>query len=301
MTMKAYILNIVMIVLAAGWMGSLHAQQLPQISQYQFNDYVINPAFAGTDDYFEVKGMNRYQWTGLTDAPRTFTLSMTAPFKNPHVAMGGYLFVDNVGPTSRTGMHVSYAYHLNLSETLKLGMSASLGVMQFAIDGTRIELATEGDPALYSELNSQILFDAKFGTVLYSDDFYVGITLPQLLQNRVDLYDSADPSMSRLEDHYMFTAGYRYAINDDITLEPSVLVKYVSPTPLKIDGSLRAIYQDMIWVGGSWRNNDAWVAMVGYEWNEALSIGYAFDFTTSNLQNHSDGTHEIMLGFRFDQ
>lgn len=299
--MKAYKLNILLIVLAAGWMGSLQAQQLPQISQYQFNDYVINPAFAGTEDYFEVKGMNRYQWTGLTDAPRTFTLSLSAPFKNESMAMGGYLFVDNVGPTSRTGLHVSYAYHIQISESLRLGMSASLGIMQFAIDGTRIDLATEGDPALYSELNSQLLFDAKFGTVLYHEDFYVGITLPQLLQNRVDLYDTADPSMSRLEDHYMLTAGYRYAINEDITLEPSVLLKYVNPTPLKIDASLRAIYQDMIWLGGSWRNNDAWVAMAGYEWNESLSIGYAYDFTTSNLRNHSDGTHEIMLGFRLNQ
>jgi type IX secretion system PorP/SprF family membrane protein len=299
--MKAYILNIVMIVLAAGWMGSIQAQQLPQISQYQFNDYVINPAFAGVEDYFEIKGMNRYQWTGLTDSPRTFTLSLTAPFKDGKTAMGGYVFVDNVGPTSRTGLHLSYSYHLKLSETLKLGLSASLGILQFAIDGSRIELATEGDPALYSELNSQLLIDAKFGTVLYSEQFYIGITLPQLLQNHVDLYDSKDPSMNRLEDHYMVTAGYRYQVDENVTLEPSVLIKYVSPVPIKIDVSLRATYQDMLWVGGSWRSNDAWVAMAGYEWNEALSIGYAFDFTTSNLKNHSDGTHEIMLGFRFNQ
>ena len=76
--------------------------------------------------------------------------------------------------------------------------------------------------------------------------------------------------MNRLEDHYMVTAGYRYQVDENVTLEPSVLIKYVSPVPIKIDVSLRATYQDMLWVGGSWRSNDAWVAMAGYEWNEAF-------------------------------
>jgi len=104
-----------------------------------------------------------------------------------------------------------------------------------------------------------------------------------------------------LEDHYLLTAGYKYAVNEDLTIEPSVLIKYISPVPLKIDATVRGIYREMIWAGVSWRNNDAWVAMLGYEWNEQVSIGYAFDFTTSNLQNYSNGTHELMIGLRFNQ
>lgn len=277
------------------------AQQIEQISQYGFNDYVINPAVAGSKDFFEVKAMNRTQWSGMTDAPRTFTMSLSAPFRNPKVAMGGYLFVDNVGPTRRTGIQGSYAYHLTINENVRVGLSASMGVMQFAIDGTRITLATDGDPALWSELNSQVLFDAKFGAYLYSDTYYLGITLPQLLQNKIDLYNSGNTDLARLEDHYLLTAGYKYAVNEDITIEPSVLLKYISPVPMKIDATVRGIYREMIWAGVSWRNNDAWVAMLGYEWSEQVSIGYAFDFTTSNLQNYSNGTHELMIGLRFNQ
>jgi type IX secretion system PorP/SprF family membrane protein len=289
---------IVVIFILIAFLGS-KAQQLPQISQYSFNNYVINPATAGVEDYFEVKSMNRYQWTGLTDAPRTFTIALTAPFKNPRVAMGGYLFVDNVGPTRRTGIQASYAYHLPLNENLKLSFSASMGVMQFAIDGSRITLATDGDPALFNTLNSKILFDAKFGAYLYSESFYLGFTLPQLLQNKVDLFNTTDPSLSRLEDHYLINAGYKWQLNEDFMLEPSALIKYVDPAPIKIDATLRVFYKTMVWAGGSWRNNDAWVAMAGYEWNEQVSLGYAFDFTTSNLKNYSDGTHEIVLGLKF--
>ncbi|NNE54756.1 MAG: type IX secretion system membrane protein PorP/SprF, partial [Flavobacteriales bacterium] len=133
------------------------------------------------------------------------------------------------------------------------------------------------------------------------EKFYFGFTLPQLLQNKVDLYESTTTDLSRLEDHYMVMGGYTIAVNDDIKVIPSFLLKYVSPTPIKIDATARVMYKDMVWLGGSWRNNDAFVAMVGYEWNELVSLGYAYDFTTSDIKNYSDGTHEIVLGLRFNQ
>ncbi len=289
------------ILFIVGFSTTVKAQQISQVSQYSMNDYIVNPAVAGSRDYFEAKMMNRNQWSGFTDAPRTFTLSLLAPFKNPKFAMGGYLFVDNVGPTRRTGLQVSYAYHLTINEKMKLGLSASVGLLQFTIDGSRIELASADDPALYNELNSQLVFDAKFGAYLYADNWYAGFTLPQLLQNQIELYETMDGDLNRLEDHYLVTGGYRFEVTDDIKLEPSVLVKYVYPAPIKIDASLKVIYKEMLWAGGSWRNNDAWVAMIGYEWNETLSLGYSFDFTTSNLKNYSNGTHEIVIGFRLNQ
>ncbi|MFT5247859.1 MAG: type IX secretion system PorP/SprF family membrane protein [Gammaproteobacteria bacterium] len=277
------------------------AQQLPQFSQYASNTYIINPAVAGSNDYFDVKALNRYQWSGVTDAPRTFTLSLSAPLKNPHMGVGGFLFVDNVGPTRRTGAQVSYSYHVNLTEELRLGLAASVGLTQFTIDGSRIKLAEADDPALYSELSSQLVVDGKFGAYLYHDKFYVGFTLPQLFQNKIDLYESENPGLNKLEDHYMLLAGYKFQINDDFMIEPSVLVKYVQPTPVKIDATIRAHWKEMLYLGASWRNNDAIVAMIGYEWNRSLTIGYSYDFTTSNMKNYSDGTHEIGLGFKFGQ
>lgn len=277
-----------------------HAQQLPQISQYMLNDYVLNPAVAGTKPYFDVKFMSRQQWVGITDAPRTFTLSLAAPLKNEKMGVGGYVYTDNAGPTRRTGFQLSYSYILTLNESLKLSLAASGGIQQFAIDGSQISLTNNDDPALYGEMRSQLLFDAKFGAYLYHEDFYVGLTFPQLLQNQLDLFESNN-AISRLEDHYFLTAGYHYDINETWSVEPSVFVKYTQPVPVKIDASARVFYKDMVWVGGSYRNNDAVVAMLGYEYQDAISIGYSYDFTTSNLQNYSSGTHEIMLGFKFNQ
>jgi type IX secretion system PorP/SprF family membrane protein len=279
--------------------ASLLSQQLPQVSQFASQKYMMNPAVAGERMEMEARAMNRYQWTGITDAPRTFIFSLQSPLRNPSIGVGGYLFTDNAGPTRRTGIQLSYAYHLRLNEYTKLSLGLSGGMLQFAIDGSKIDLANQDDPALYGELSSQLVFDACFGAYLYGDDYYIGASAPQILRNQIDLYNSSDPSLSRLENHYYFFGGYKWKVNDLFMLEPAFLVKYVSPAPVKTDINLRCHYRDMLWAGASWRSNDAWVAMVGYNWNQRLMAGYSFDFSTSNIRNHSDGTHEIQLGFRF--
>ncbi len=277
------------------------AQQLPQLSLFPENAYVLNPAIAGSNPWFEVKGMNRTQWTGITDAPRTFTLSLQGPLRNPHMGVGGYLFTDNAGPTRRTGIQLSYAYHVFLNDKVKLGLGLSGGVLQFAIDCSKIKLAQDGDPALLGQLQSQTVFDATFGAHLYGENWFVGFSLPQLLQNEISVFDSQNQELNKLEDHYYIMAGYKYAVNDDIKLEPSVLIKYVSPVPMKWEGNLRLWYKNMVWLGGSYRSADAVVVMAGYQFKETINLAYAYDITTSGFKNYSSGTHEILVGFRFNQ
>lgn len=277
------------------------AQQLPQFSQFDEHTYVLNPGVAGSTDYFDAKAVNRSQWTGVTDAPRTFAMSLHAPLKNPKVGVGGYLVTDNVGPTRRTGLQLSYTYHLNLSDDIKLGLGASMGILQFTIDGTKIQLAEDGDPALFSEMNSQTVFDAKFGAYMYADNWYIGLSAPQLLQNQVKLFESTSGDLSKLEDHYVLMAGYEYALNDDFDIEANALLKYVQPTPLMMDFNVKARYLKKIQAGVGYRHNDALIFMAGYEYRESINIGFSYDMTTSNLRNYSNGTYEVLLGFRFNR
>ena len=102
-------------------MGST-AQQLPQFTQYFMNDYAINPATAGMRENIEIRSNNRYQWEGLTDAPRTYTLSLSVPMSDEKLGVGAYLFTDIVGPTRRVGFQLGGAYRLPISEELTLGV-----------------------------------------------------------------------------------------------------------------------------------------------------------------------------------
>lgn len=283
-----FLLSLVALVLNAS------GQQLPQLTQYQFNDYVFNPAVAGSRPFFELRSGHRYQWVGIQDAPRTFTFSGTTPI-GEKMGVGGYLFTDIVGPTRRTGFQLSYAYHLRLTEDVKLSLSVSAGLLQFLIDGSKIQFHDPNDPVMDDQLRGDLLPDAKFGFYLYGERFWFGATAPQLLQNKVYFLDETKETLSRMEDHYYAMGGYRFPVGEDWRIEPSVLVKYTSPVPAKVDLNAIVRYRNTFWLGAGYRTNDAYTAMVGYWLKQTFQFGYSYDIITSNLRNYSTGTHEVML------
>ncbi len=281
--------------------GVVFSQQLPHFSQYYLNDYLINPAIGGARPYFEGKSAHRYQWEGITDAPRTYTLSVNGPTKNQKMGFGGYIFTDNVGPTRRTGFNASYAYHIKVSEKTKLSMGISAGLIQFMIDGSKITLREEDDDVITNGVQSVLLPDAGFGLYLYHEKYYFGFSAPQLLNSRVNFFKDGRNPEGTLPSHFFVNAGYKFKFSDQFVLEPSVFVKYVKPAPVQFEGTLRLIYQDKVWLAGTYRDKDAITASLGYLINNYFTVAYGFDFTTTNLRNYSNGTHELMIGMRFYQ
>lgn len=270
------------------------AQQLPQLSQYVSQDYLYDPAVAGSRPMFEMRSAHRYQWVGVQDAPRTFMLSATAPV-GTKMGLGGYIFTDNVGPSRRTGVQFSYAYHLKLTEDIKLGLGLSFGMLQFLIDGSKITFHDGFDPVMDDQLRGTLMPDATFGVYLYHPKWWFGATAPQLLRNRIWFFDDRDQTLSQLSAHYYAMGGYRLDLGGDLRLEPSFLVKYVDPVPAKIDLTATLRYKDMVWIGGTYRTNDAISVMVGYWLKRTFQFGYSYDLTTTNLRNYTTGTHEVML------
>lgn len=296
-----YMKKIVVLSLLMLTVGVVFSQQLPHFSQYYLNDYLINPAVAGSRPYFEGKSAHRYQWEGITDAPRTYTLSVNGPTKNQKMGLGGYLFTDNVGPTRRTGANLSYAYHVRVSDKLKLGMGISAGVIQFMIDGSKITLRENDDDIITNGVQSVLLPDAGFGLYLYHEKYYLGFSAPQLLNSRVTFFKDGRNPEGTLPSHFFMSGGYKFKLAEDFVLEPSVFVKYVKPAPVQVEGTLRLIYQEKVWLAGTYRDKDAITASIGYLINNYFTVAYGFDFTTTNLRNYSNGTHELLVGVRFYQ
>ena len=279
---------------------SASAQQLPQYSQYAMNSYVLNPALSGANDYFEVKSNNRYQWQGITDAPRTYIMSVNGPYKTLKFGYGGYVFTDVTGPTRRVGFSLSYAYHTKITEKIKLGLGLSAGMLQFAVDGSKIVTHDQGDLVLSNGYQSVLVPDFGFGFILRGDKWYVGASVPQLYPAKLKFFDYTSDTKSKLASHVFVNAGYKYSINDNFLLEPMLMVKYVAPVPVQFDIGARVMYKEMVWLGVNYRTRDAVSAMVGYTFKNNISFAYAYDITLTNLKNYTTGTHEIMLGLRFN-
>lgn len=277
------------------------SQQLPQYSQYMLNELAINPAVAGKDDYTDMRSNFRHQWLGITDAPRTYMLSIHGPIVGKNMGIGMNLFTDVVGPTRRTGLNFSYAYHLKLEDDMHLSMGVSAGLLQWGIDGSKITLREEGDQNLLNTYQTKLLPD--FGAGIYfhkKDRFYVGFSVPQLYQAPIALYTGGG-SKSKLVSQFNLNGAYKFDIDDDFKVEPSFLLKYEIPAPPKLDIGARVIYQEQIWIGASYRHRDAVSALIGYLYKNYLLIGYSYDFSTTNIKKYSSGTHEIMLGIRFSK
>lgn len=275
-------------------------QQLPQYTQYMLNELAINPAVAGKEEFADARSNNRYQWMGINDAPRTYMLTVHGPITSKHMGLGIHLFTDIVGPTRRTGLNASYAYHLKVKDDMFLSMGLSAGVLQWGIDGHKLILHDEGDANLL--VNYQNVYVPDFGTGLQfrkKNRFYFGIAVPQIYQAPIKLYN--DNTQSKLVSHFNVNGAYTIDIGEDFKVEPSFLLKYAKPAPLKIDGGFRVIYKDQVWIGGAYRHKDAFTALVGYMYKNYLMIGYSYDYTTTNIRNYSTGTHEIMLGIHFSR
>ena len=284
--------------LVFGFSMASYSQQIPQYSQYMLNDYILNPATTGQHDYWEVKSNNRLQWIGITDAPRTFILSANGPFRKYNMGMGGAVFADVTGPTSRVGFYLSYAYHLKLSKSLKLGMGLSFGLLQYRIDGTKVTLADNGDPVFPNQMMTVYTADATFGINLKHKNFNFGISLPQIIGNDLKLLENQEDTKSSLARHYMAMGGYIFHVGD-FGIMPNLLVKYVAPTMPQFDAGVKFDWREQFWIGASYRHEDAVSFLGGLAYKDFLIIAYSYDMSTSNLRNYSDGTHEMMIGVRF--
>ena len=279
--------------------GLIFGQQLPQQSQYMFNQYAYNPAFAGVNSHWESVMNSRYQWVGIVDAPRTVTLTAHGPLKNLKMGVGGMVYNDIVGPTRRLGFQGSYAYHVKLNRKIKLSLGASLGFNQWLVDADKIKVIDEEDPFFSNGLIKSFSPDAKFAFYLYHDDWFFAGASPQLLNNKLKFQDQVGISNSRLENHFYISGGYTFKFGKDITLMPTALIKYVGGAPAKVDVNLTATYKKTVWLGLGYRTKDAIVAMVGYNHKNNLQFGYSFDFSTSNIQAYNVGTHELFFAIKF--
>ena len=214
--------------------------------------------------------------------------------------MGAYVYTDVVGPTRRKGFQASYAYHIRLNDNIQLSFGLSLGFNEWILDADKITTYDPNDFYFSNGLLKSFDPDGKFGLYLYHKDWHFGMSVAQMMHNKISFLSTQTGSETYLEDHFFAHGGYTFRLDDDNwQIEPTFLLKMGLPAPLKLDINVRFAWRNTIWVGAGWRSNDAIPLMVGYKYKDLLTIGYAYDVTTTNLKNYSTGTHEIMLGFTF--
>jgi type IX secretion system PorP/SprF family membrane protein len=213
-----------------------------------------------------------------------------------HHGMGVTAVLDKTGPIKRLDANVTYAYHLQLSNNFNLSAGVAAGISSISLDVNALTFDTPIDPIMNRALINQVKPDLSIGLWLYGARMFAGVSVQQILPQKLSFTGDNNYNLGKEVPHYFATAGYKFFVDDEISAIPSIMVKYVSPAPVSVDVNLKMAFKDKIWLGGSYRKDDSFAAMAGFNIGKMVNLTYSYDFTTSQLNQVSNGSHEIVLG-----
>jgi type IX secretion system PorP/SprF family membrane protein len=276
-------------------------QQDPMYSQYMFNHQVLNPAYAGSWGYFTSTLIYRKQWIGVNGAPETSTASFHTPSANDRHGFGMSFVNDRIGITQTTDIGAAYAYRIHLSKNARLafGIQGSLGNYRANFGsvrtGSTIDPASGPDPAFNGNSVNMWLPNAGAGMFFHTKRFFLGASSPRLVMH--ELNGETAGSVAQLSRHFFATTGIVLGHDDAfIKFKPSILLKYQPASPVQFDFNAHVLFADKLWIGASYRTDDAVVAMLQVQLFQWLRMGYAFDYITSEINTYGNASHEFMLG-----
>jgi type IX secretion system PorP/SprF family membrane protein len=276
----------------------LFAQQDALFSQYMFNKLAVNPGYAGSRELLSTDLLYRNQWVDIDGAPKTISVSMHSPLSNPHLALGGNIYNDRIGPMSNTSAMATFAYRVIFPKG-KLSFGLQAGVKSTGIRWDEIKAHNENDPFLQNRVKNKVVPDANFGVYYYTKNFYAGLSSHQLLQNSTLVVEDSEGNtqVTKLLTHFYAMAGTAIPISDNVIFRPSMLAKYVKNAPPQLDLNASFLFSNIIWLGVSYRTEKAVSFMTEINIAENFRVGYSYDIWMNELKSYNKGSHEIRLSF----
>ena len=270
------------------------AQQDAQFTQYMYNTININPAYAGSRGVMSIFGLHRTQWVGLDGAPTTNAFSINTPINNSNLGIGLSVVSDKIGPTNDNTLSADISYTIPVSENYKLSFGIKASGNLFNLDTEKLTPAQQNDPNL-NNFNNEFSPNIGAGVYLHSDKFYLGLSVPNFLQD--SKYSDNDVAVFQERMNFYFISGYVFDLGSSIKFKPAVLTKLVTGAPLQIDASANFLFFDKLMLGGAYRWDAAVSALAGFQVTDGLFIGYSYDLETTKLRNYNSGSHEVFLRY----
>jgi len=298
------------------------AQQEILTTQWAYNKLTVNPGYAGGKDLFSARALHRQQWVGLDGRPMTTVINVHSPLLNNRMAVGLSYVNDKLGVMHTNYLAASYAYRLPFENNTTLGFGISAGFESFKLRASDLEALHTIDPLLQADI-SRIHVKIGTGIYYYGDKFYVGLSSPNLIPNR--LYNENNVAIDDISGqnaeqaiHLYAMGGYAFEMaNQKLVLKPQILLKTVTSgkkkAPFQADFNLSMIIYERLILGGTIRttiankneefeleNAAAADLMLGVYITKNWFASYSYDFTLGSLKNYNYGSHEVLIGFDMD-
>ena len=289
--------NILILVLIFSCILS-YSQQDAQFTQYMYNTSNVNPAYVGSRNVLSIFGLHRTQWVGLDGAPVTNNININTPIGS-NIGVGLGIVNDKIGVSDENNISADFSYTIQASDSYELafGIKASANILN--IDFSRLNY-TVPDASFDVNVNNKFSPNIGAGLYLYSNNTYIGLSVPNFLETRH--YDRTSTINSQRvtaqeKMHYYFIAGHVFDLSESVQFKPSILTKIVQGAPLQIDASANFMINEKFILGAAYRWSAAASLMAGFQINESWLIGYGFDLETTRLKAYNSGSHEIFLRY----
>ncbi len=279
------------------------SQQDPLVSHYAHASGLFNPAVAGMGGVVCFTALNRQQWVGLEGAPTTTSFTATTPLNLFGIRSGAGIRVvnDRIGFDNDISIALTYAYITALGP----------GTASFALRGGAINktidpdwqippgdgrVPPEGDPLIPVGKESLLIPDFDIGVLFVTESYYAGLSVTHL--NRPDIkYDESGPYLNR---HLYLNAGYSFTPGNPLfEIDPAMLF-FTDGRAIQLTIGAVVTYNRSVWGGLAYRSGDAISGIAGVELYNGVRLGYAYDFSMTDIRRNTTGSHEFFVNYCFE-
>lgn len=289
--------NLIVIIVALTSFSGFAQQEYSFTHYFELTPY-FNPAAAGTEGGQNISGLFRKQWVGLPGSPLTGGVLYDTELEKYDMGLGGFVFADMIGETMWNSIVANYSYSLDLNETQKLSFGLDAGADIFSTNYGRL-IYWDDDNMFDGQNQTEVVPHIGTGIQYYNEDLYVGLSVPRLVNfnnnNPLSIHSENLPS---IVSNYFLTFGYRFDLNEQFKMQVNTLGKFTPGIMPQGDVNLMATYNNVIGLGVGYKSLGFATAYLEYTYDEVVTVGYAFDFTLSQLANYSSGSHEILIKYK---
>lgn len=271
----------------------LKAQQQWGYTQYVFNLFDINSAYAGNHQALSAAMRYRNQWTGFDGAPVSQALSLHSPLGTPAVAGGIRLIHESIGARNMVIAKTSVAYKLQLNEA-KLSFAIGGGIQREQMNLDKLNAKDKNDEILAQGSWVRNVPIVEAALIYTSPRAYLGVECGPLNKPALQWHEA---SRDRLYRHYNIIGGWMKKFSDNDLLQFSALLRYIETGDMQAEGSVAILINDLLWFGAGYRQKFGALMYTECNITPRLRIGYSFDMALNALRGYQRGSHEFFLGY----
>jgi type IX secretion system PorP/SprF family membrane protein len=293
-----------LIVIALLSFGSTFAQQLPQFTQYMYNTISVTPAYAGSRETLRIVGLHRSQWIGLDGGPTTQTFSIHSPMRNERVGLGFSFINDQLGYENFAYIYADFSYTIPVNENTKLAFGLKGGFTHYSLDSELLNDPSVIEDQFFNDVSNRWSPNMGIGAYLHTNKWYIGLSAPRILTT--DYNKSRNGSVEYVSFErvsYYLTGGYVFDLSGSTKFKPAFMIKGTNGAPLSYDLTANFLFNEKFWLGAAYRFNEsagALGAIVDFQVSKQFRVGYAYEHPISDIRPYTDGTHEILLIYEFN-